>query len=184
MAKFRLETARLVLRPWREEDIDDLCNIQSDPEVMATLGPVMDRREVAASIKRMQAIEAAHGFTFWAMERREDRRVIGCCGVKNGAVGPIVGEPEIGWRMARDCWGNGYVTEGATATLEWLFAHRANNAAYAITNTENHRSRAVMERLGMRYQPGQDFDHPDLAENDPLLRHVTYRIGRKEWTTR
>lgn len=183
-ADFALETDRLVLRSWRAEDVDDLCHVQSDPEVMATLGPIMDRREVASSIERMQATETECGFTFWAMQRREDGCVIGCCGIKRGAVGPIVDQPEIGWRMRRDCWGKGYVTEAATAALDWLFAERDEDAAFAITNVDNHRSRAVMERLGMSYQPDRDFDHPDLTADDPLLRHVTYSITREEWTAR
>lgn len=180
----RIETDRLVLRSWRAEDVDDFLEVNSDPEVMATLGPVMDREQVAALIVRMQRIEAEHGYCFWAMERGEDHKVIGWCGVIHGWAGPVDGLPEIGWRMRRDCWGKGYVTEGASATLDWLFAQRPDPAAYAITNVDNHRSRAVMERLGMVYQPELDFDHPALAADDPLLHHVTYMISREEWTAR
>ena len=176
-----IETERLVLRSWRADDVDAFLAVNSDPEVMATLGPVMNRDEVAALIVRMQRIEAEHGHCFWALVRREDDLLIGWCGAIRGSVGPIAGKAEIGWRMRRDCWGHGYVTEAARATLDWLFANREDEAAYAITNTGNTRSRAVMERLGMAYQPGLDFDHPSLAADDPLLRHVTYRVGRDEW---
>lgn len=176
-----IETERLVLRSWRKDDVDAFLAVNADPEVMATLGPVMDRDGVAALIERMQRIEYEHGHCFWAMVRRADDLLIGWCGAIRGSVGPIVAKPEIGWRMRRDCWGHGYVTEAAGATLDWLFANREDDAAWAITNTDNARSRAVMERLGMRYQPGLDFDHPKIAAGDPLLRHVTYRIGREEW---
>jgi RimJ/RimL family protein N-acetyltransferase len=148
---------------------------------MATLGPVMNRDEVAALIARMQGIEAEHGHCFWALVRREDERLIGWCGAISGSVGPIVGKAEFGWRIARNAWGHGYVTEAARAAIDWLFANCDDQAAYAITSTGNRRSRAVMERLGMRHLVDGDFDHPRIAADDPLLRHVTYRITKGEW---
>lgn len=178
MSGIWIETERLVLRSWREEDVDQFLQVNSDPEVMATLGPVLDRDQVSALIVRMQGIEAAHGYCFWAMVRRQDDRVIGWCGVIRGTVQPIMDQPEIGWRMARDCWGQGYATEAARATLDWLFANQSDEAAWAITTVENRGSRAVMERLGMSYVVGGDFDHPRLALGDPLRRHVLYRIAR------
>jgi RimJ/RimL family protein N-acetyltransferase len=182
MADFHLETGRLILRSWRNADLDAFHAINSDPEVMATLGPVMSRAEVAALIARMQGIEAEHGHCFWALERREDARLIGWCGAIRGSVGPIAGKLEIGWRIARDCWGHGLVSEAARATCDWAFANRPDNSLWAITNPDNHRSRAVMERLGMTWKPELDFDHPKLAADDPLLRHVTYELPRSAWT--
>jgi RimJ/RimL family protein N-acetyltransferase len=176
-----IATERLMLRSWREEDLDPFHAINSDPAVMASLGPVMSREEVAALIGRVTAIEAEHGHTFWALERREDARLIGWCGAIRGSVGPVVGQLEIGWRIARDAWGKGYVTEAARATLGWLFANRSDDTAWAITSVDNTRSRAVMERLDMAYCPELDFAHPKLAEDDPLRPHVTYRIDRAAW---
>ena len=178
MSGFRLETDRLVLRSWREDDATAFHAINSDPEVMATLGPVMSQDEVAALIVRMQGIETDHGHCFWAMERRDDGRLIGWCGAIVGSAGPIAGKREIGWRMARDCWGQGLVSEAARATIAWLFANRADRSLWAITTPENRRSRAVMERIGMTYVEGGDFDHPGVPADDPLLRHVLYRIAR------
>lgn len=181
MNEFRLETERIVLRGWREADRDPFFAINSNPEVMATLGPLMNLDEVAALIVRMQGIEAEHGHCFWAMERRDDGRLIGWCGAIVGSVGPIAGKCEIGWRMARDCWGQGLVSEAARATIAWLFANRADESLWAITTPDNRRSRAVMERLGMVYRPELDFNHPRLAADDPLLRHVTYELRRSDW---
>ncbi len=181
VAEIWIETERLAMRSWRAEDLESFHAVCSDPEVMATLGPVMSRAEVAALIGRMQAVEAEYGHCFWALVRREDEHLIGWCGVIRGSVGPIVGKAEFGWRIARDAWGHGYVTEAARAAIDWLFANRSDVAAYAITSVENRRSRAVMERLGMFHLPDHDFDHPRVAPNDPLLRHVTYRVGREDW---
>lgn len=177
-----IETQRLALRSWRDSDIDPFQAINSDPEVMATLGPLMNRGQVAALIERMRGIEAEHGHCFWALERREDSRLIGWCGAIRGSAGPIAGKLEIGWRIARDCWGAGYVTEAARAAVDWLFANRPDPDVWAITNIGNARSRAVMERLGMVHRPDLDFDHPDVAPGDPLLRHVAYELPRETWS--
>jgi RimJ/RimL family protein N-acetyltransferase len=176
-----IATERLILRSWRDDDVDPFHAISSDPAVMATLGPVMSRDEVAALIARVAGIEAEHGHTFWALERKEDARLIGWCGVIPGAVGPIAGKLEIGWRLARDAWGRGYVSEAARATLDWLFEALREDTAWAITSVGNVRSRAVMERLGMTYRRELDFAHPKLAEDDPLCPHVTYSLGRGDW---
>ena len=177
VAEFRLETERLVLRSWRPADLDPFAAICADPHVMATLGPVMNRAAAAALIARVTASEAQEGHTFWALERQQDAALIGWCGVIRGSAGPVAGQLVIGWRLAREAWGNGYATEAAQAALDWLFAHLPGDAAWAITHTGNHRSRAVMERLGMTYHPELDFDHPALAAPDPLRPHVAYSLS-------
>jgi RimJ/RimL family protein N-acetyltransferase len=179
-----IETERLVMRSWRKGDLAPFHAICSDPGVMATLGPVMSLAEVEAMIERVAGMEVRDGHTFWALERRDDARLIGWCGVIRGTVGPIEGKAEIGWRLARDCWGLGYVSEAARASLDWLFTNLPDDAAWAITSVGNRRSRAVMERLGMTHRPELDFDHPRLAADDPLLAHVTYSLTRNHWSAR
>ena len=171
-----------MLRSWRTEDRAPFAAICADPQVMAMLGPVMDRARSDALIDRVTAMETAHGHTFWALERTEDAALIGWCGVIRGDAGPVAGKAEIGWRLASAAWGYGYASEAARATLGWLFANLDDLAAWAITNVENQRSRAVMARLGMAHHPELDFDHPKLAADDPLLRHVTYGLARGDWT--
>jgi len=173
-----IDTARLILRSWRDADVDPFHAICSDPLVMAMLGPVMSREQVATRIGQMQAMQQELGHCFWAVERRDDARLIGWCGVIRGDAGPVDGKAELGWRLASDCWGQGYASEAARGALAWTFDHLPDDAAWAITSVENRASRAVMDRLGMVYLPELDFDHPGVAANSPLLRHVTYRIGR------
>jgi RimJ/RimL family protein N-acetyltransferase len=181
MADFRLETERLVLRSWREEDLDPFASMCADRAVMAMLGPLMSRDETAALIGRIDAIEQANGYTAWVIERRSDKRFVGWCGLIPGTFWPIDGRTEIGWRLAADYWGQGYVTEAARATVDWCFVNLPDPALWAITSTGNHRSRAVMERLKMSYRPELDFNHPKLAEGDPLRPHVTYALDRADW---
>lgn len=175
MAEFRLETERLILRDWRDEDFDALAAVGRDPQVMATLGPLMSRTASADLLHRMRAMAVEYGHTFWALERLEDGRLIGFTGIIRGRDGPVEGKLEIGWRLASGCWGRGYASEAARAALGWSKANRPGEDVYAITSITNVRSRAVMERLGMIYEPALDFDHPRVPEESRLRRHVTYR---------
>jgi RimJ/RimL family protein N-acetyltransferase len=175
-----IETERLVLRGWRDADLDPFAAMCADPRVMATLGPVMDREAAAAVIARVEGIRETHGYTFWAMERRVDGAFLGWCGIKPGADNtPIAGQIEIGWRLAHEHWGQGYAREAAEAVLDWVWANLDVPAVAAITTPGNTASWGLMERLGMVRVPQDDFDHPNLAPGDPLRPHITYRINRR-----
>ena len=174
-----IETERLVLRSWELRDREPFAALGRDPEVMATLGPVLSREESDALIERLAGVEAQHGHTFWAAERRADGALIGFCGLVRGRPGtPIEGEPEIGWRLARAAWGRGYAREAAEACLSWAWANLPDGAVAAITAAVNGRSWGLMERLGMARDPAGNFDHPMVPDGSPLKAHVTYRIAR------
>jgi RimJ/RimL family protein N-acetyltransferase len=177
-----IETERLVMRAWRAADIDPFHAICSDPVVMAALGPPMSREQVAARVAQMQAMQVELGHCFWALERQSDARLLGWCGVIRGTAGPVNGKAELGWRLASNCWGQGYASEAARGAVDWGFGNLADAALWAITTVENTRSRAVMARLGMTYRPALDFDHPQLAADNPLLRHVAYELPRSGWS--
>src|SRR5262249_22537952 len=86
---------------------------------------------------------------------------------------------EVGWRLAFEHWGHGYATEAARLALGHAFGPLAISAVASFTSVANLRSRAVMERLGMRRDPADDFDHPRLPEAHPLRPHVLYRLDSK-----
>lgn len=172
-----IETPRLVLRAWRESDDAPFFAMGQDAEVMRYLGPPMTHVDVKAARARMDVCQAQCGYCFWAVERKVDAAFIGFCKLKPGKP-PIVGEAEIGWRLARDAWGQGYAREAAAASLAWGWTNLDVPAITAITVPANTRSWGLMERLGMIRDPAGDFDHPDLAVGDPLRRHITYRITR------
>lgn len=175
VAEFRHETARLILRDWRESDAGDFHRLHCDPIVMATLGPVRDRRYTTNLIVDLcERAQRNGGFTYWAAELQQNGRVIGFCGLDRGHEEPIMGELEIGWRLASDCWGRGYATEAARACLAWANANLPGERCVAITAAINARSRRVMERIGMAYRPDLDFDHPAVAPDSELRAHVTY----------
>ncbi|HEX7711617.1 MAG TPA: GNAT family N-acetyltransferase [Sphingomonadaceae bacterium] len=175
MAEFRLETERLTLRDWRDDDLPALSALCTDPQVMKTIGPLHDLDKTRGLLGRLQERSRRDGSTFWAMERRADGRVLGFCGVGLGTVPFLADELEIGWRLASDCWGQSYAREAAEATLGWIAANRPGRPVWAITWAGNTRSRGLMERLGMRHLEEMDFEHPNVEEHR-LRPHVTYRL--------
>lgn len=172
-----IETERLHIRPWREDDKAPYFALCDDPDVMRFLGPLQSRSETNAAVDRQMQCQAEHGHCFWAVERRGDAALIGFCGIKPGRA-PIEGLPEIGWRLGRRYWGQGLAREAASACLDWAWANRDWPKVYAITVPANTASWGLMERIGMSRVIGGDFDHPDLAEDDPLRRHIKYAVDR------
>lgn len=172
-----IETERLLLRVWREEDREHFWQMEQDAEMMRYLKK-LTREESEAGIDRQIAHQAGHGHCFWAVERKSDGRAIGKCGLIPPRAPTF--EYELGWRFESACWGQGYAREAAQATLAWAWANIATQTVVAVTNPENTRSWGLMERLGMTRNPAEDFDHPDVPEGDPLRRCVLYRINRPD----
>lgn len=174
-------TDRLILRAWRKRDEAPYHAIKSDPRVMATLGPLPSRGESDRTLQRLIAAERANGFTFWAVERRSDRTLLGYAGLLPTPAGtPVEDEVEIGWGLGSAHWGQGYAREAAAAALGWAWGNTRARRIVAMTTPGNAPSWGLMQRLGMRRVWGGEFDHPALAEGDPLRRHITYRIDRPE----
>ena len=172
-----IETGRLILRPWREEDFAPFHAMGQDPEVMRFLGPLATAEQARSAYERMTACQREHGFCFWAVERKGTRAFIGFCGLKPGKP-PIEGEVEIGWRLARPFWGQGHALEAAKASLGWGWANLDVPRIMASTVPANIASWGLMERLGMTRHPEEEFEHPNLAPGDPLRLHILYRIAR------
>jgi RimJ/RimL family protein N-acetyltransferase len=170
-----IQTERLLIRPWRDADSAPFFAINSDPEVMRHIRVVASREESDAGIERQRQSQALHGFCFWALERRADGAFLGFCGLRRGVPAtPIADDLEIGWRLGREYWGQGYAREAAAACLAWAFDEAGAPRVAAITVVANTRSWRLMERLGMIRRPDMDFLHPTLPEGDPLRPHITY----------
>lgn len=170
-----IETDRLLLRAPEPRDHPALHAMWADPRVMAELGPVKSAEESAATIAR-HAAYAPLGF--WVVERRDNGRMAGFCGLKPGAPGtPIADMLEIGWMFGADHWGRGFAREAAAASLAWAWANRPEASVFAITAASNASSRRLMDRLGMRFV--EAFEHPLFAPGDRLRNSVVYRIDRK-----
>ena len=179
-----LRTERLILRPWREEDLKPFAAMSADREVMEYFPSTLTREESDAVARRLMAYIDEHGFGFWAVELPGEASFIGFTGIQQVMFdAPFVPEPparavEIGWRLARPFWGKGYASEAARAALAYGFDELGLPEIVSFTAMSNLRSQAVMKRIGMTRDPADDFDHPNLPEGHPLRRHVLYRISK------
>jgi len=171
-----VRTPRLLLRPWRDEDVALFAELSGDPAVMEFLRPLSDPGACADWAARVRAHWQQHGFGQWVVEIPGEASFIGVVGL--GTVSyeahftPAV---EIAWRLGRAHWGRGYASEAAGAALDYGFGELGLAQIVAVTVPANLRSRRVMERLGMARSPEDDFDHPNVPEG-PLKRCVLYRL--------
>jgi RimJ/RimL family protein N-acetyltransferase len=180
-----IETDRMILRRWKREDRAPFARLNADPEVMSHFPKTLSRIESDALVARLNDRWAADGISFAAAERRSDGALLGMVGLAvvrfTTMASPLDGAVEVGWRLAREHWGQGYATEAARAWLAHGFEAMDVPEIIAFTAPANARSQAVMRRLGMRHDPGRDFEHPALPEGHPLRRHLVYAIGRRDW---
>jgi RimJ/RimL family protein N-acetyltransferase len=171
-----IETERLILREWREEDREPFARMNCDPAVMEFFPAMLSRTESDALVDRIEAHFAATGFGVWATELKATGEFIGFVGLWvpkfEAHFTPCV---EIGWRLAAAHWGCGLATEGALAAVEYAFGELGLKELVSFTTESNSRSRRVMEKIGMTHDPADDFDHPDLPVGHRLRRHVLYR---------
>ena len=173
-----IETERLLMRPWRQEDVTELLRVTNTPAVMEHFGGVQPAETFDTAYQRMRQSLKDDGFCFWLLERKADGATLGICGLKRGTVAPILDEIEIGWRLREDAWGFGYAREAAEASLAWAWKNLACGRIFAITVPANARSWKLMERLGMARRHDMDFAHPNFAAGHPLSAHITYEIAR------
>jgi RimJ/RimL family protein N-acetyltransferase len=173
-----IETARLLLRPWRDSDVEPWGQMNADPRV-AEFFPRIYTREVSESTaQRLRADLDNRGYGWWVVEVRGGSAFAGVVALQEVPfLAHFTPAREIGWRFTPECWGRGYATEAALAALGFAFNRLGWNEVVAMTAVPNLRSQRVMARLGMTRDSGGDFDHPRIEEGHPLRRHVLYRIG-------
>ncbi|HWD83402.1 MAG TPA: GNAT family N-acetyltransferase [Kribbella sp.] len=172
-----LLTDRLVLRGWRDSDLEPWAAMNADPEVREHLGDLLTREQSDASVASFRAEFEQRGYGWWAVELRATGEFIGFAGLDPvDDEMPFTGV-EIGWRLARSAWGKGYATEAALAGLDFGFETLGLHEILAVTTATNLRSQAVMRRIGMTRNPADDFDDPTAPEG-PLRPSVVYRKAR------
>ncbi|TXS52426.1 N-acetyltransferase [Streptomyces sp. uw30] len=170
-----LRTDRLTLRRWRDSDLEPCAAMNADPEVREHLGDLLTREQSDASVAQFQAEFDQRGYGWWAVEVQATGEFIGFAGLDQVDDDMPFTGVEIGWRLARSAWGQGYATEAALKVLAYGFDTLGLPEILAVTTTANLRSQAVMRRIGMTRNPADDFDDPSAPEG-PLRPNVLYRI--------
>jgi [ribosomal protein S5]-alanine N-acetyltransferase len=156
-----IETARLILRPMREEDTDALLGIFADPRVMASFGeqpfaaPQMQRW-----VRRNLEHQERHGFGLFSVILKDGGLLVGDCGLEVMEVGGETAA-ELGYDFRSDHWGRGLATEAATAVRDHAFGTLGLPRLVSLVRAGNHASRRVAEKVGMRLADTiQRGDHP------------------------
>lgn len=173
-----LVTPRLILREWKDDDLDPFSQMNADSRVMEFMIKPLSRVESDGMVDRIRQHFREYGYGLWAVELISTSSFLGFVGLSVPRFeAPFTPCVEIGWRLAFDHWGKGYATEAARHVLDYAFNTLDLDQIVSFTARDNYRSRAVMERLGMTHDPAEDFEHPMVPENHPVRSHVLYRIG-------
>jgi RimJ/RimL family protein N-acetyltransferase len=151
-----METARLLLREWREEDIEPLARIYANPEVMKYMPP-MSHVATERQIDHFQESYQVEGVPMWAAVEKVSGRLIGRVGLARHADWPYADNTEVGWLLDRPYWGRGRATEGAVAALEYGFSQLGLSRIISITRPDNLASRRVMAKVGLTIQGTQSW---------------------------
>jgi RimJ/RimL family protein N-acetyltransferase len=146
MTEIQLETERLIMRLWREEDFEAYAELCADPEVMRYLGgKTFDRTEAWRQMASMVGHWQLRGYGQWVVEEKATGRFAGRLGFLNPAGWPGF---EIGWTLKREFWGKGYATEGARRALEYGFNELDKPHVISLIHPDNRASIRVAQRLG------------------------------------
>ena len=175
-----IETERLWLRDWREEDIEPFIRHLNVEPVMRWLAGVRTPEQQEAAVReRFMLWQQTLGFTFWVVERKEDGELLGFCGLKiaDDPQSPVEGEYEVGWRLREDAWGKGYAKEAAIASLYFAFDRLGAERVVALTVDGNAPSWGLMIRLGMTRRADLDYDTAQWAEGPVIV----YEMRREQW---
>lgn len=174
-----LTTGRLKLRQWRDADLAPFAALNADPEVMRYFPSTLVQEQSDEFAGYMYETIERQGWGLWAVEVTDGPPFIGFVGLNRVSFEehftPAV---EVGWRLDRPFWGNGYATEAAAGAVTFAFEQLHLEEIVSFTSTLNEPSIRVMRRLGMRHDAAGDFDHPRVAEGSPLRRHVLYRLAK------
>jgi RimJ/RimL family protein N-acetyltransferase len=179
-----VETERLRLRNWDNEDEFRFYEVMNTPAVMRWLGGIQSPEEWRAGYQRLRAYERDFGFTFWIAERRSDDAILGFCGLKRanapGGEG-IAGEVEIGWRLREDAWGQGYAKEAAIASLDLAFGRFRAPRVVGVTAGQNLPSQGLMMRLGMTRREELDFIDQRFPADSEVNPQVVFAVEAGDW---
>jgi RimJ/RimL family protein N-acetyltransferase len=176
MSKIFIETPRLILRQWTETDYQPYIELNQDKDIMEFFPNVSTAVETLAQIDRFMTRIEQNGYGFFAVERKDNGQFIGFTGLSQpGFESHFTPCVEIGWRLSKANWNQGFATEAASACLEYGFNKLGLDEIYSFTSVRNKRSERVMIKIGMKKEGV--FDHPSIEEGHFLKEHVLYKAS-------
>jgi RimJ/RimL family protein N-acetyltransferase len=174
MRDYILQTPRLGLRNWIEEDREPFALMGQDPDVMKFFPSLILPKESAKQIEGFAAHYAQFGFTYFAVDELETGTFIGFTGLKHQSFeSPFTPCVDIGWRLKKSVWGRGFASEAANACLDLAFGPLNLEEVFAFCPAVNLPSESVMKRIGMTC--AGSFEHPSLEKGTRLRECKAYR---------
>ena len=175
-----LETDRLLLRDWKDEDRGSFARMNADPVIMQYLPRSLDEQASDKLVDRFQDHFKKHGYGLYAVELKEGGRFAGFVGLnkvdfKAHFTSPQNPATEIAWRLDYEFWGKGFASEAARAVLDHGLNALKLGEIVSFTVNDNARTIHLMEKIGLVRDEGGDFDYPSLPKGQPLGRFVLYR---------
>jgi len=172
----QLRSERLILRQWEDKDYAPFASINSDPEVMHYLPKILSLEESNQFADRIRDIIQDRGWGLWALELKDTGEFIGYTGLHDiDNQLPFAPGIEIGWRISKEFWGNGYTSEAAKEILRFAFISLQLEKIYSFSSKENKRSISVMKKIGLK-NTYTNFSHPCLPDNHKLTEHVLFKL--------
>lgn len=170
-----IETERLILRRWKEEDRKPFAEMNGNPNVMKYFPSTLSTEESSAFVDRINSEFEKTGYGLYAVETKDTGEFIGYVGFHRFTFdAPFSPNWEIGWRISDKFWHKGYATEATTACINYAREKKMCTTLYSFTAVPNIPSENVMKRIGMSYE--MTFMHPKLPHGHRLKEHKLYSI--------
>ena len=180
--KHSLFTNRLKLAVFSQSHVSELVRLNADPEVMRYFPATLSSEESAALLQRIIEHQRINEYSLFALHLKESDAFVGWCGLMrvpfSAHFTPAV---EIGWRLNKIFWGKGLAPEAAKSVLRFGFLELGLSEIVSFTAELNQPSIRVMQKIWMKCNPEDTFDHPKLPVNHPLQRHILYRSQKTDW---
>ena len=177
-----IETPRLILRTWTDADLEPMCAINQDHQVMKHFPSLLSIDETTALVERINRHWDKHGYTLYAVQLKSTNAFIGFVGLLtvdfDAHFTPAI---EIGWRLAAAYWDQGYATEAAAAVLDHGFTELKLPEIVSFTTICNIKSQRVMQKISLKHNATDNFIYPKIDANNPLSNAVLYRITKDQY---
>lgn len=177
---YLFSSERLGFRNWTMDDLEVLAGMNADEEVMEHFPETKTREETTAFIGRLQEHYDKHGYTYFAVDLKENKELLGFVGLAwQTYETEFTPATDIGWRLKKTAWGKGYATEGAKRCLQYAFEDIKLDQVIAVCTVDNWKSANVMKKIGMK-KIGE-FKHPELKAFPDYERCFCYAIQKSEY---
>ncbi len=173
-----IETKRLILRDWKDEDKEIFQEMNADETVMKFFLNPLSHHETDRFLQNIEQELKVEGYGLYAVEVKDTGDFIGFIGFHK-VVFPSDFTPciEIGWRLVQKAWNKGYATEGAKACLDYGLNVLGLNEIYSFTSIFNTQSQNIMKKIGLQFV--QEFNHPSINRDHSLCSHVLYSVKKE-----